>query len=203
MADGRDRRTKYVITGPRLYCPNGVNFLKPKRLFLLRHAKSSWANAFVDDFARDLNKRGRKAAEALAKWLKPRDFTPDLVLCSAALRTRQTLALVQDGFASAPELSIERRLYLAEAEAMLARLAELDNRDPLPQAVMIVAHNPGLEDIALRLIPPAETTARARIEAKFPTCAFVALRFACERWAQIGPARATLDAYRIPADDAD
>ena len=124
MADGRDRRTEYAITGPRLYCPNGVNFLKPKRLFLLRHAKSSWANAFVDDFARDLNKRGRKAAEALAKWLKPRDFTPDLVLCSAALRTRQTLALVQDGFASAPELSIERRLYLAEAEAMLARFQE-------------------------------------------------------------------------------
>ncbi len=157
----------------------------------------------MDDFARDLNKRGRKAAEAFAKWLRPRDFTPDLVLCSAALRTRQTLALIQDGFALAPELSIERRLYLAEADAILARLAELDAREPLPQAVMVVAHNPGLEDLALRLIPAAETTARARVAAKFPTCAFVALRFDCDSWAKIGAANATLDAYRIPADDPD
>ncbi|MFM7347369.1 MAG: SixA phosphatase family protein [Tagaea sp.] len=169
----------------------------------MRHAKSSWADAFVDDFERALNKRGRKAAASLSKWLKSRDFETDFVLCSAALRTRQTLELVQDGFKTHPEVSIERRLYLAEADQLRARLGELGTRSPSPAAILLIGHNPGLEELALRLVPPAETATRARIEAKFPTCAFVALRFMTESWAKIGPANATLDAYRIPADDED
>jgi phosphohistidine phosphatase len=177
--------------------------LKPKRLFLLRHAKSSWADAFVDDFQRGLNKRGRKAAISLSKWLKSKDFEPDFVLCSAASRTRQTLDLVQDGFNTHPEVSIERRLYLADSDQLYARLGEIDVRVPAPAAVMVIGHNPGLEELVLRLIPPAETATRARIEAKFPTCAFVALRFTAASWATIGPANATLEAYRIPADDED
>jgi phosphohistidine phosphatase len=177
--------------------------LKPKRLFLLRHAKSSWADGFVEDFDRALSKRGRKAAASFAKWLKSRDLEPDFVLCSAALRTRQTLDLVQDGFKTHPEVSIERRLYLAETDLLCARLAELDSRTPSPAAVLLIGHNPGLETLALRLIPPAETATRARIDAKFPTCAFVALTFKAESWARIGPANATLDAYRIPADGED
>jgi phosphohistidine phosphatase len=177
--------------------------LKPKRLFLLRHAKSSWADGFVEDFDRALNKRGRKSAASFSKWLKTRDFEPDFVLCSAAARTRQTLDLIQEGFKTHPEVSIERRLYLAEAELLRARLGELDARTPVPAAVLLIGHNPGLEDLALRLVPPAETAARARIEAKFPTCAFVALTFKAESWSRIGPANATLDAYRVPADDED
>lgn len=167
----------------------------------MRHAKSSWADAFVDDFERTLNKRGRKAAASFSKWLKTRDFEPDFVLCSAAARTRQTLDLIQDGFKTHPEVSIERRLYLAEAELLRARIAELDARTPAPFSVLLIGHNPGLEDLALRLVPPSETATRARIEGKFPTCAFVALRFMAESWARIGPANATLDAYRIPADE--
>jgi phosphohistidine phosphatase len=177
--------------------------LKPKRLFLLRHAKSSWADAFVEDFERALNKRGRKAAASLSKWLKSHNMEPELVLCSAATRTRQTLELIQDGLKTRPEISIERRLYLADGGVLLTRLSELDARTPLPASVLLIGHNPGLEDLALRLIPPAETATRARIEAKFPTCAFVALRFVSENWGRIGPANATLEAYRIPADEED
>lgn len=125
------------------------------------------------------------------------------MLCSAALRTRQTLELVQEGFKTHPEMSIERRLYLAEADQLRARLGELDIRAPSPAGVLLIGHNPGLEELALRLVPPSETATRARIEAKFPTCAFVALRFMAESWAKIGPANATLEAYRIPADDED
>jgi phosphohistidine phosphatase len=173
--------------------------LKPKRLFLLRHAKSSWADGFTEDFDRPLNKRGRKAAASLAKWLKTRDFEPDFVLCSAAARTRQTLDLIQESFKAHPEISIERRLYLAEADLLRARIGELGT----PASVLLIGHNPGLEDLAQHLIPPAETAARARIEGKFPTCAFVALTFKAESWTRIGPANATLDAYRVPADDED
>lgn len=177
--------------------------MKPKRLFLLRHAKSSWDDPFVQDFDRDLNKRGRKAARGFSKWLENKGFTPDLVLCSAALRTRQTLEFVQNGFGGRPEISIEKRLYLADAGDLRSRLAKLDKRTPCPDAVLMIGHNPGLEEFALELIPPAETETRARIQAKFPTCAFVALRFADSPWGSIGPARATLEAYRIPADDED
>ncbi|MCM0020085.1 MAG: hypothetical protein NBV67_08835 [Tagaea sp.] len=123
------------------------------------------------------------------------------MLCSAATRTRQTLELIQEGFHTRPEISIERRLYLAESEVLATRLGELDARAPLPASVLLIGHNPGLEDLALRLIPPAETATRARIEGKFPTCAFVALRFVSDGWGRIGPANATLEAYRIPADE--
>jgi len=177
--------------------------LKPKRLFLLRHAKSSSDDPFVQDFDRDLNKRGRKAARGLSKWLENKGYMPDLVLCSAALRTRQTLELTQEGFGGRPEISIEKRLYLADVEDLRRRLAELDKRSPCPDAVLMIGHNPGLEEFALDLIPPAEADTRARIAAKFPTCAFVALRFADCPWGSIGPARATLETYRIPADDED
>ncbi len=177
--------------------------MKPKRLFLLRHAKSAWDDPFVQDFDRDLNKRGRKAARGFSKWLENKGFTPDLVLCSAALRTRRTLEMTQTGFGGRPEISIEKRLYLADADELRARLAELDGRSPCPDAVLMIGHNPGLEALALELIPPAEADTRARISAKFPTCAFVALRFADCPWGSIGPARAALDAYRIPSDDED
>jgi phosphohistidine phosphatase len=174
--------------------------LKPKRLFLLRHAKSSWDDAVRADFDRPLNGRGRRAALGMAEWLATRNLAPDLILCSAAKRTRETLATVRAALGPKAEVAIERRLYLAEEDALAARLAELDDLPQPPDAVMIIGHNPGLGDLALRLIPRDQAETRRRIATKFPTCAFVDLSFDCDTWEAISAANATLVAYLVPAE---
>ena len=73
-----------------------------KTLFLLRHAKSSWSEPGLADFNRPLNERGRRAAPLIARYLAHCDLLPDLILCSAALRTRETLALMLPGLPAAP-----------------------------------------------------------------------------------------------------
>jgi len=184
----------------RIYPQLCDKILKPKRLFLLRHAKSARDDPFLDDFDRPLNKRGQRAARAMAEWLAARNLHPDLVLCSAALRTRETLAAVRPALGATTEVQVDKNLYLADEQTILDILATLDERAQPPAQVMVIAHNPGLEDLALRLVPPAEAETRKRIATKFPTCAFVDLSFAVEDWADIGPARASLNAYLAPND---
>jgi phosphohistidine phosphatase len=95
---------------------------------------------------------------------------------------------------------IDRNLYLADEQSILDILATLDESAQPPAQVMVIAHNPGLQDLALRLVPPVEKETRKRIATKFPTCAFVDLSFAVEDWADIGPSRASLNDYLAPND---
>lgn len=136
----------------------------------------------------------------MAEWLSVRNLRPDLVLCSAALRTRETLAAVRPALGPTAEIRIEKRLYLADDDTILDLLAELDELPNVPAQVMVIGHNPGLEDLALRLVPPAEVETRRRIAEKFPTCAFVDLSFAVDDWADIASPRATLNGYLVPLD---
>ncbi len=136
----------------------------------------------------------------MAEWLSARNLAPELVLCSAALRTRETLAAVRPALGPRADIRLEKRLYLADEDTILDLLAELDEWPAVPAQVMVIGHNPGLEDLALRLVPPGEVETRRRIATKFPTCAFVDLSFAVEDWADIGPARATLNGYLVPED---
>ncbi len=152
------------------------------------------------DFDRPLNGRGRRAALSMAEWLATRNLAPDLILCSAAKRTRETLAALRAALGPSAEIAIERGLYLAEEEALAARLAALDDLPRPPDATIIIGHNPGLGDLALRLIPRDQAETRRRIATKFPTCAFVDLAFDCESWAEISAANATLGAYLVPAE---
>ena len=113
-----------------------------KRLYLLRHAKSSWDDASLDDHDRPLSGRGRRAADAIGRHLREHDIVPDLVLCSSAARTRETLARIGlDG-------TIERELYGASAYALLARVRALP---PAAGSVLLIGHNPGIHDLAFAL----------------------------------------------------
>ena len=115
------------------------------RLYLLRHAKSSWGDAGLADHDRPLAPRGEKAAREVAEHARKRGIEPALVLCSTAVRARQTLA----AFSFAGRVSYEDGLYGASAGDLVARLRRLP--DELPEA-MVVAHNPGLQELALLLI---------------------------------------------------
>jgi phosphohistidine phosphatase len=117
-------------------------------LYLLRHAKSSWDDPALADHDRPLAPRGRRNASALAEHVRREAITPALVLCSTAVRARETLAVVLPAIDVEAEIRLEDGLYGASADDVLARL-----RSVTAESVLVVGHNPTLEDLAARLAP--------------------------------------------------
>ena len=152
-----------------------------KRVYLLRHAKSSWEDPELDDHDRPLAPRGRRAAKLIGAHLRRERIEVSLVLCSSARRARETLEL-----ADAPgEILVEEQLYGASSAALLERLRRVsDERD----AVMLIGHNPAIHELAIELASePGELTAE-----KFPTGALAALSFEGS-WPALEPGGARLD----------
>jgi phosphohistidine phosphatase len=167
-----------------------------KTLYLLRHAKSSWKNR-LDDFDRPLNKRGRDAAKAIGRFLAEKQIHPSQVLCSSSRRTRETLARIQDETGTPLPARFEKGLYLADAGALLRRVKRLN--DSL-QSVMLVGHNPGLEQLALALAGGSDDALSREVAAKFPTCGLAVLESEVGRWGDLQPGRATLTQFVRPRD---
>jgi phosphohistidine phosphatase len=153
-----------------------------RTVYLLRHAKSSWDDPELADIERPLAPRGRKAAKKIARYLRDRDVHPELVLCSPAARARETLAAIDEG-------EIRPELYGASADELLWVIRGLPDD---ASSVLLVGHNPGMEDLARSLAPlPGET---------FPTGALATFAFDCERWADIEPGGAELVDYVVPRE---
>ena len=114
-----------------------------KTLILMRHAKSDWSTGEESDHARPLNRRGRASALALGNWLRGKGWLPDQVLCSTARRTRETLA----GLGLEVEADYRDALYHAEVEALLEAV-----RGATGGTVLIIGHNPGIGELAERLV---------------------------------------------------
>jgi phosphohistidine phosphatase len=128
----------------------------------------------------------------MAGHLEQAGVRPGLVLCSSALRTRQTLELVRPALAD-PGTLIEDGLYAASAGQLLDRLRRL------PAAIgsaMLIGHNPGLQELVLLLATASPEL--GVIEAKFPTCALASLDSGAVRWADLGPESAQLIGYTTP-----
>jgi phosphohistidine phosphatase len=160
------------------------------QLHLLRHAKSSWDDD-ADDHARPLNKRGREAARLIGEALPKSVGALDLVLCSSALRARETAELTLAGFAVPPRVLYEDGLYLATAGTLVQRLCQLHEHN---DAVMVVGHNPGLHELAVTLAAPASAGFSTLANGKFPTgvrCRFVI----GTSWTEIGGTRHRLVDY--------
>jgi phosphohistidine phosphatase len=167
----------------------------PRVLYLLRHAKSSWQEGGLDDRARPLNERGHHAAHLVAAHLA-RQTTPDLVLCSSALRTRETFEHIARAFATSPRVSFEDALYLANARALLARIEAVDDN---VMTLLAIGHNPGLHELASGLARHGPRHDRARLAAKFPTAALASFRLAGP-WRGIGYAPIALSEFIVPSD---
>jgi phosphohistidine phosphatase len=162
-------------------------------LYLLRHAKSSWADQALPDRERPLAKRGRRDAERIAKHLLRLEIAPELVLCSSAERTRETLELLRPALAAPSTVSLEAELYAASAAELLERIRAV------PEAVaslMVIGHNPGLQELALSLVSIGAEL--GRLEAKFPTAALATLALADRPWRQLSESDAVLAAYVVP-----
>jgi len=120
---------------------------KPRVLVLLRHAKSSWRDSELGDRDRPLNARGDRAGRLLAAYFA-RQPPPDLVLCSSALRTRETFAHIARAYSAPPPVLMEDGLYLADARAIMQRI------EAVPDSVeflLVIGHNPGLHELASML----------------------------------------------------
>jgi len=167
------------------------------QLFLLRHAKSSWAESSVPDHDRPLNARGERAASLVGAHLAQQQTPPSLVLCSSALRTVQTLERVVALLPEAPAQSVERELYLAEPEVIFARVRAVDADH---QRVMVIGHNPGIAVLAAALAARGASDARARLARKFPTAALAELRFNDDDWSTARPGSAELLSFWTPKD---
>lgn len=152
-------------------------------LLLMRHAKSSWVNPGQLDFDRPLAKRGQAAAPEIGAWIAGHDLKPDLVVCSPAVRTRETLKLMLPQLGTpAPRVEIDEELYLASPAEMLERLHALG---PEPRRVMLVAHNPGLQALASALAGRGPKAARSELAIKFPTAALAVLTFEASAWTDV------------------
>ena len=165
-----------------------------RRLYLLRHAKSSWNVHGLADHDRPLAPRGRRAAKAIGGHIREHGIEPDLILCSTAARARETLERIEPPL-DERGVRIETGLYGADAGMLLGRLQEIP---AAVGSVMVIGHNPGLEQLALALVRPGPAV-RA-LEVKFPTGALATLAFQGSGWDVLGRGTAELIDFIRPRD---
>lgn len=169
----------------------------PKTVILMRHAKSSWDTPGQADIARPLNGRGRKDAKRMGELIAERKLVPDLVLCSSAERTRETLALVEAGIGASLSARLEAAIYLAEPRVLLGLLRALPES---VSRVMLLGHDPGIPGLALTLTKGLRGPLLDRIKEKFPTGALAVLSTDLESWAALRPGTCRLDAIFVPRE---
>ena len=162
-------------------------------LYLLRHAKSSWADRTLPDRERPLAPRGHRDAKRIAKHLARLGIQPELVLCSTAERTRKTLELVRPALGTTGTTRLESELYAASSDELLERIRAVPEE---VASVMLIGHNPGLQDLALVLASAGADL--ERLKAKFPTAALATLTLANTPWSTLSEADAVLAAYAVP-----
>ncbi len=170
-----------------------------KRLTLLRHAKSSRDDPKLSDFERPLNARGQAAAPLMASFMRDNGLIPDCILCSSAMRTRQTLDLLLQGLGTQPAVTFSDAIYLASPKEMLAEIKAASNDCG---HILLIGHNPGMQMLALRLADPARSadTAIRRIEQKFPTAALAHFEFDSAAWKDVERGGGSLVFFKTPKE---
>ena len=165
-----------------------------KRLYLLRHAKSSWDDPTLADHDRALAPRGRRATKVIAKHLARQGISPELVLCSPSTRTRQTLKRLAPGLRQNADVRIEPELYASSAAELLEVLHEVPDE---VESVMLIGHNPGIQDLALSLAGAGSEIPRFR--SKFPTAGLATLELN-GTWRELAPESAELVSLVTPKE---
>jgi phosphohistidine phosphatase len=159
-----------------------------KRLYLMRHAKSSWKQPELDDHQRPLNKRGKKAAPEMGRRLNRRGIRLDAIVSSDARRAVDTAAAVAETVGvTAKNIHLDADLYHASPDRILKAIGRFD--DPWTQ-VMLVGHNPGFTALANRFYP--------HTIANVPTAGIVALTFETASWKHINRNNLTFSDFDYP-----
>ena len=166
-----------------------------RRLLLLRHAKSSWSEPGASDHERPLNRRGQEAAPRIGAYLARHTLMPDRVLCSTARRARETWELVAAEAPGAPPATFTDRLYDASSRALVDVFR---NAEPDAKSLLVVGHNPGLQEVATQLIASGDLEDRERLREKLPTGGLVVIDFAIADWSKLHPRSGRLERFVVP-----
>jgi phosphohistidine phosphatase len=163
-----------------------------RTVFLLRHGKSSWSDSTIADIDRPLAPRGERASRRIAEYMRRKKIRPELVLCSPSVRTRQTLEAIQPSLGKSCTVELVPQLYAASEPELLERLRALPES---VNSVMLIGHNPGLQDLALALASQGDL---AQLREKFPTGALATLVVDSGNWGALSPGEAQLADYVVP-----
>jgi len=167
-----------------------------KTIFLLRHAKSDWANMDLPDHDRPLNSRGKAAADMIGRYFAAAKFAPDHVYCSTARRAEQTLARIQ----AAGQLSWQSRpeagLYGASAETLLKFIQGMEGAGG--DSLMIIGHNPGLEDLVQVLSADDGPALSSNNHINMPTGCFVGIECKGSDFAHITEGQGKITTFMRP-----
>lgn len=144
-----------------------------KSVFILRHAKSSWKHQDIDDHDRPLNKRGKRDAPILGELLRNKHLVPDLIISSTAKRANSTAKAVAKSSGYQGKIIMDKSLYAAEPAAYIDILHRLSNEFT---QVLMVGHNPGLEEL-VGMITGEEHT--------MPTCSLMHIQFSVNSWNEV------------------
>ncbi len=161
----------------------------------MRHAKSSWKDTSVPDFQRPLAPRGKRAARSMGHWLARARPLPELVLCSTATRAVQTCQLVTELLGSSVQVHFEDGLYGASGAALLMRLRALPDK---AKSVLLIGHNPGVQDLTIELANEGDPARLDEVRARYPTCAVTTLRVN-GHWSELGSSTACVKDLVTPA----
>lgn len=168
-----------------------------KQLSLLRHAKSSWDDPVERDFDRPLNPRGQRAACRMGEWMKAEEVAFDHVSASPAVRVKQTIEGVEAGLGRGLDPAFDNRIYMASPEALLDIV-----RETRAEAghLLLIGHNPGLEELLLLLSAEDGSRLKDEASAKYPTAAFASLSFDVDDWSEIAEGGGQLLRFVRPRD---
>ena len=157
-----------------------------KKLFLIRHAKSSWSDETLSDFERPLSKRGKRNIPLMASILKEKEVLPDCILSSPALRAKKTAKLLAKGIGFTHPILYDKTLYEGDKEEIHEAIISMDESC---NTLFVVGHNPGLNDLAKHY---------AGFSQNIVTCGIVEIAFEVQTWKEIVPKAAKLLSFEFP-----
>jgi phosphohistidine phosphatase len=165
------------------------------RLLLLRHAKAERSKPGEKDHDRVLTPRGHNDAGKLGAYMARHNFTPDLVVVSTAARTRETWTLAAAAFADQPVVKYDGRIYEASPAAILTAIKETE---PQVGTLLVIGHNPGLQELAAQLVATGGIDARQNLMENFPTAALAVIDFAVDDWSRLHAQGGRLEHFVTP-----
>ena len=169
-----------------------------KTLYFLRHAKSDWSNFDLSDHERSLNTRGQRACAKTGQVLRKRGFSPDRVLCSSAVRAKETLEAVMLAAERTWPVTFEPKLYGASADSILSLIRQ---QPDTAASLFLIGHNPGFQDLVMGLAGKEKSEGTlARIARKMPTAGFAEISFDTDSFKNIGVGTGLLVDFFKPKD---
>lgn len=160
-----------------------------KSLYILRHAKSSWDDHSLSDLERPLNARGLKAAPFIGALMNEHGFDPDVIVCSPAMRAKQTAELVREAAGFENEIVFNEHIYEATVGTLVSIISNIDETK---DSALFVGHNPGAEGLVFYLTGEI---------APMPTAALAVIKLEIDNWTDVGNGRGILRRVFRPREE--